>query len=103
MNLWPPRPFVPNFDDNNRYTIELDELVPKEPLTIEALMVNSPLPDALTVRHEGGLGDIQGMTIYPTVPKWRLCLALVAMFLGAWTALYYLIRFGMYCVELLST
>src|SRR6185437_13374219 len=96
LNVWPRREFEQRFDDNRRYIMVIDNLMPKEPLTIEALSINAQLPDVLSVRHESGLGAGQGMSIYPAVPKWRIGLAMVAMFLGAMTVVYWLIELGMY-------
>ena len=50
VNVWPPRRYKEDVQDDKRYTLIFDSVSPGESLGCEILAVNNPLPEVMTVR-----------------------------------------------------
>jgi hypothetical protein len=74
INLAPSRHYEEKIAPDNRYTLALGSLAPKEFLGIELLAVNQDLPDLITVRSDQSVAVEEPMAPQVLIPRWMFLL-----------------------------
>lgn len=90
-NVWPPRRYTENVQNDNRYTLTFDSLSPGESLGCEILAVNNQLPEVVTVRCDQCIGQWVDMYPQPATTKRQRIIGMTLMFFGLATVVYLLI------------
>lgn len=71
FNVWPSRAYSHRLSDDNRFSILLDDLAPKELFGIELISVNDPLPDLVNARSEQCAAVDQTLNLQPILSRWK--------------------------------
>jgi hypothetical protein len=75
LNIWPSRHYTENTAPDGRFSLNFDNLAPKETIGFELLAVNSHLPAMVTVRSDQSVASNLPLIPQPIQPRWKLALA----------------------------
>jgi hypothetical protein len=91
FNLWPARHYDQRTEHDNRYTIMLESLAPKESIGFELLSFNLDLPQLVTVRSNESVSENVYMVPQPVYPRWKILTVQSLILAGSCTAIYAII------------
>jgi hypothetical protein len=98
INIWPLRKFEEDLLEDKRYVLTFDSLAPKEEIGIEVLTVNAELPNLMTARCSDCIPREIPIRWVRAVPQWRINAAVLAMFVGMGTAVFWILTLVQYLV-----
>ncbi len=98
INVWPLRKFESAQLEDKRYVMLFDSLAPKEEIGIEVLTVNAELPNLVTVRCADCIPRHIPIRWVRAVPQWRINAAVLAMFVGMGTAVFWILSLVQFLV-----
>jgi hypothetical protein len=91
INIWPSRHFDDKESPNNRYTLCLGILGPKDFVGIELLAVNGQTPEIIIAKSDEVSARKIEFSRHPTPPRWMIVSFVILMLFGLATAAYHLV------------
>jgi hypothetical protein len=89
LNMWPSRHYTENTSPDGRFSLNFDNLAPRETIGFELLAVNSQLPTMVTVRSDQSVASNLPLVPQPIQPRWKIVLAVWLMFTGFAANVYF--------------
>jgi hypothetical protein len=88
VNIWPARHYEKRTEPDNRFTITVDNLAPREDLTVEVFSINSDLPEVVVARCEQCVAQSIVMAPIPVMPAWKRRFGVFLMLAGISATVY---------------
>ncbi|MFC7302576.1 hypothetical protein [Cognatiluteimonas weifangensis] len=88
VNLWPARHYQERVEPDNRYTITLDSLAPREDVGFHMFSINNDLPAFMIARCDQCVAQPIYMVPQPVVPAWKRRTFAFLAFAGLSTIIY---------------
>ncbi|WP_312345414.1 hypothetical protein, partial [Stenotrophomonas acidaminiphila] len=88
VNLWPARHYEERIEPDNRYTMTIDSLAPREDVGFSMFSINNDLPAILIARCDQCVAQPINMEPQPIVSTWRRRTLAFLAFAGLSTLIY---------------
>jgi hypothetical protein len=93
LNIWPSRHYTENTAPDGRFSLNFDNLAPKETIGFELLAVNGQVPAMVTVRSDQSLASNLPLVPQPIQPRWKIVFAAWLMLTGFAANVYLVMLF----------
>ncbi|HVY07587.1 MAG TPA: hypothetical protein VHB46_16550 [Burkholderiales bacterium] len=91
VNVWPVRQFTETTLEDRRYILTFPTLAPRETVGVEALVINSEMPQVTLIRCRQGETNWIRTQPWPIVPLWKIRIAQALMLLGLGLLVYFVL------------